>query len=371
MKGDVTYTPAFPTAFVRKRRYWWWKRGESLLFHSSLLVSAGLFIDKVNFREKCEIGKDVLVVGDSGGFQILKGVKEFLEPVRILRWQERNVDVGITLDVPPLNPKNLGPLNDIERFRKCARMSARFNEIMERNRETNDLILLKVLQGGVKKELEIWYNETKKQKFDGYALSIKPPNDPMQVALHTTFIHEKEAPERVHIFLGSGFDVIPTIIYASQLFRHVTFDSSSPFTLGMNYRWYLTPTFPKFKIRIAPIKGVVPKLKNLPCDCPVCTTHNCSDFVENGPLIALHNLYVFLTYISFVKSLLQDREVFLDFVERFCSERTKKSIEFIDMYMEGKEFTKCYDAFKSYFQYGNGRSGSGSREGVVVRQTKL
>jgi len=365
---DVVYTPALSPSITSKE-CWWWRKESCSIYHPFLLASAGVFINEVNFREKYGVGKDVLVVGDSGGFQILKGVKEFLEPIRILRWQERNVDVGITLDVPPLNPKTLGPLNDIERFRKCARMSARFNEVMERNREANDLILLKVLQGGVKKELEMWYDETKEQKFDGYALSIKPPNDPMQVALHTTFIHEKEAPERVHIFLGSGFDVIPTIIYASQLFKHVTFDSSSPFSAGGNYRIYFTSIFPKFSFRIAPNKGVVPKFKDLPCNCPVCTTYNYSDFVEDGALISLHNLYVFLTYTSFIKSLVHDREIFLDFVEKFCSERTRKSIEFIDMYVDGKEFAKCYDAFKHYFQYRNGRSGgSGS---VVVRQTRL
>ena len=68
--------------FLNDRRFnllCWWKRG-SAFYYPSLLVSAYYGMKFSNIREKFEVGKDILIVGDSGGFQI-QGKGGYLEPI--------------------------------------------------------------------------------------------------------------------------------------------------------------------------------------------------------------------------------------------------------------------------------------------------
>jgi len=279
---------------------------------------------------------------NSGGFQLLTGQVSYLEPINVLRWMEKNADIGMTLDVPPINPVTLGPLNDMVYFEKCAVKSARYYEKMYTDRASNHLQLLKVLQGSSRDELELWYKTTKECEFDGFSLSIKPPSDPIQVALLSTFIHEKEQPKRVHILLGTGYDVIPAIIYTSKLFENVTFDSAS-YIIGAQYRKYILPFNPKMHVHFLTNKNNG-RLKTLPCSCPVCRRLEAQNLYGDGSKIgvsiSVHNLWVMKEYIRTVESLLADKDLFISFVKNNCSDRTLKSIEIIDEYIDTGDFNK-------------------------------
>ena len=354
---SITYTPVF-TGLVERRftdgmNLRWWEP-DGVIKHSAMLVTAATGMKEWNFREKHGIPNNGFTVCcDSGGFQILTGQVSFLEPVNVLRWMEHNGDIGMTLDVPPIDPNNLGPLHDISYFRKCAEKSARYYEKMYTNRISKNLQLLKVIQGGNRRELELWYKETEEFRFDGFSLSIKPPNDPMQVALHTTFIHEKEQPERVHILLGTGFDVIPAIVYAgNMLFKDVTFDSAS-YIQGAKTRKYFLPIDPKMRIDFSTKESNNLKIRKLPCSCPVCQNIEPSALQGEGSkiggAISIHSLWVMKNYIKTLTSLVTDEELFFEFVRKHCSRRTVKSLEMVEEYANGKDFNQVYEKYKPYF----------------------
>ena len=353
---SVTYVPVY-TGLVERElegmHLQWWKP-DAVIKHSTLLITAASGINEWNFREKHKIPTDgFTLIGDSGGFQLLTGQVPFLEPINVLRWLEKNADIGMTLDVPPVDPVTLGPLDDMNYFRKCAEKSARYYEKMYADRVTTHLQLLKVSQGGNKKELELWHKITNDCKFDGFSLSCKPPGDPMQVALHTTFIHGKEQPKRIHILLGTGYDVIPAIIYASKMFEDVTFDSAS-YLQGAKMRTYSLPINPKIRIDFSTKEGNNLKLKKLPCSCPICQNLKPSDLQGEGSTIgaalSIHNLWVVKNYIETLTTMVDDEELFLTFVRRNCGSRTLKSIEMIDDYIEKGDFNEVYEKYLPYFR---------------------
>jgi len=333
-------------------KYFWWRDDNiSGYRHPAVLLSAPYFVK--NSRSDLLIGDDVLVVGDSGGFQILTGKIDWLEPITILRWQEENCDIGITLDVPPVS--SISSIPDISFVEKCARKSARNYEIAARNRRNDKLLLLKPLHGAKLEQLKIWHKHIKDIDLDGYALSPKPAADPMIFALHATFIHEAEMPERIHVFLGSGPNIIPVIIYSSYFFKNVTFDSTTPLLRARN-RYYIISFVPvTFYIRMLSRK-TLPSIKRLPCDCPVCSKiSSATDFykgISDGEkFLELHNLFITLRYIHTLDALCDCRDLFHEYVRVFCSDETLKAIEMMMYYEEGHSVSECYEKFSAYFRF--------------------
>lgn len=297
---------------------------------------------KTSYRELVGFPKDKILVGDSGGFQIAsfkcRGEKCNLTPVDSLRWQEANCDVAMNLDVPP----TLGKVAVYNDFIKALDESVENFKIFEKERKNYDMKLLNVLHGENIELMDIWYNKVKDFKFDGWAVGMKPPFDPMIQAMGFLYLWEKgefkkDSCKWIHFFGTSGKHVVPTIVYiASKLDIPVSYDSSS-YNIGSIFRTYYSPidigphlSFgEKFKIKNA-------NIKKLPCKCPVCQTItdindlNTSD-IYAGTLISLHNMYQYIEYNNILNSYVDEKELFLEYLKIInIGEKTLKSIEFID-----------------------------------------
>lgn len=316
---------------------------------------------KTNFRDMIGYPKDKMLIFDSGGFQIASFKKRGevcnLTPIDSLRFQEENCDVGMNLDIPP----NLDGNPSYEEFMKALNESVENFKLFERERKNYKMKLLNVVHGETMPLITEWYNAVKHFKFDGYAVGMKPPFDPMLQAFGFMFLweqgeFEKESFKHLHFFGTSGKHVVPTIVYAAHKLQQrsitVTYDSSS-YNIGSIYRTYYLPfdvgphlSFgDKFKVNN-------PHIKELPCKCPVCLSItdiselNTTD-IYAGTLISLHNLYQYWYYNDVLCSLVHDKSLFLDYLNKInISEKTLKSIEFIDYALE-KGLANAVDKFKS------------------------
>jgi len=381
----VSYVPAAsPEAFHPNRSYrrkgyhfggkrfefTWWNKN-SFYTYPALLVSAYYGIKYPNFRQEFELPPELLFMGDSGGFQLVSLVKKFkrlaheaetkverdrywrearrvkeaLQPIKVLRWQERNCQVGFVLDVP-LVGKQGG--HSRKRFEAALAKSVENYDIAVSNRKKmpeDGFLLYNVLHGMSITQLEEWYDAVKDFPLDGYSLPLKPPNDPLQQAFGLTFAMAHGFMRNIHVLGVSGFEVVPTIVYASKFIDNLTYDSATPTGNGAKFRGYHTPMSPgvimgnpsKWRIFFGEKSSGL--LNKLPCDCPVCEQiPHPSVFDEPGTaagsLIALHNLYVFLRYSMILEALLDDKELFIHFIRSHCSSRTLKSIEIIDKIMD-------------------------------------
>jgi len=313
-----------------------------------------------SFREMIDYPKDKTLIGDSGGFQIAsfkkKGEVCKITPMDSLRWQEANCDIGMNLDIPP----TLGEQPTYEDFMKALNESVENFKFFEENRKNYDMKLLNVLHGETIKLMDIWYNKVKDFKFDGFALGIKPPYDPMLQAMGFLYLWEagefdKESFKHLHFFGTSGKHVCPTLVYAASKLKkiRVTYDSSS-YNIGSIYRTYYLPfdigphlSFgEKFKLKN-------PHLKSLPCQCPVCNSIvdikelNTTD-IYAGTLISLHNLYQYEYYNNILNKLVGDRELYIDYLKKInISDKTLLSLDFID-YGIKNGITKAVKKYEKY-----------------------
>lgn len=319
------------------------------------LMSAFHGLSIKNFREALHISKDKLLIGDSGGYQIAsfekKGIPISISPIQILRWQEENCDIGMNLDVPTTLG---GEVLTKERFINCLNKSVENFELFQSKRQSNHLKLYNVLHGENLELLNIWYDKVKHFKFEGWAIGMKPPSDPLIQALGFMFLYEKGELNNcygIHFFGTSGYYVIPIISYLANMVKDnvlVTFDSSSYAQHAQN-RVYIQP----FNISEKLVFGDKflkenPNIKELSCSCNVCKELDIKilNRKEEGSLpvalLALHNLKVYLDYTQMCNSLVKEPSKFLTL--KFINKRIKVTMEFI-------EFAKQYGVEKAYKRF--------------------
>ena len=321
----------------------WWEQ-TSFYYYDAMLISAFYGMKWWDYREYFNIPREnFTLVGDSGGFEQLTQ-KVRIDPIDVLRWEERNVDIGFALDVPPKDPITHAPATDPAHFLRCAEQTKRNTEIMVKHRENFKMKFYKVLQGGDREQLDLWWKYIADFDTDGLCSSPQPAQQPLPTALHIGYALSKDI-KNLHILLGSGMNVTPVNIYGSQFFDTYTFDSSS-YGQGTMTRDYWLPNNLNESINFG--RSNDNKFIQLPCDCPVCQHTTATDMKaegsEPGAIISLHNLYNYVRSINFLKALTQDEEFYFDYVKKHFPDNTYRALCFIRDCKEG-DFDLAYNKY--------------------------
>ena len=225
------------------------------------LYSAGhacLDLDKAPDRDSMCVNRDrkfSTIVGDSGGYQIGKGVIQFdwkdfegnkANKVRsdILNWLELTSDWSMTLDIPtwasgPLNSDRTG----LKTFQDCLKGTLYNNNYFQKNR-LGQTKFLNVLQGDDWNTACIWYDAVKEFEFEGWAMGGLNMCD-LEVLLRRLIImrDEKKLDKKdwIHVLGTSQLDWACFLTQIQrQLRKHVnpnvtiSFDSASAFLSTAN-----------------------------------------------------------------------------------------------------------------------------------------
>ena len=160
---------------------------EGYFTYPTALYSAGhacLDMEKVADRDSMCVNRDrkfSTIVGDSGGYQLGKGVIKFdwkdfegtkANAVRsnILNWLELTSDWSMTLDVPTWAADDLNsPKTGLNSFQDCLDGTIYNNKFFQKNR-LGQTKFLNVLQGDDWETAQIWYDNVKDFEFEGWAM---------------------------------------------------------------------------------------------------------------------------------------------------------------------------------------------------------
>lgn len=318
---------------------------------------------KGTFRDMIGFPKDKIFMADSAGFQVAsfqtRGEVCNIKPIDSLRWQEENADVGFNLDYPP----TLGKVADYKHFKWSLNESVKNFQFFQDNRKNPNLKLMNVLHGETLELMEEWYNAVKDFKFDGWAVGLKPPFDPMIQAMGFMFLYEKgefkkDSCKWLHFFGTTGKHVVPTLVYAASKLNDipVSYDSSS-YNIGSIFRTYYLPFDIGPHLAFGDKFSLNSGITKLPCLCPVCRTiTNVSELntkdIYAGTLISLHNMYQYVDYNNVLNRLVniktheheqidesghkvRIKNHFIDYLKKInISKKTLLSLEFIDFAMK-------------------------------------
>ena len=286
-KKDMKFESGDPVKFFDSRYPAEWR-------HPYFLITAGHHYKKMDFREQLGLEKDVLVFGDSGGYQIATGALPYSNELRekIFHWLEANSDVAANLDIPPKTKYR-------NKFAECADISFDNFAWFEKH-QSGKTKFLNMLQGSNSAEYSWWYNKFKHFDFQGWAIGGPQRLVDFMFAI-SLMLKEKEFEnkklEYVHL-LGiskiSDFFILATLqklfnkYYGNRIY--VTTDSSSPgqypvFGTYLHSTNYKTQTFSELyfpknaeyrrKNHIKQGKGdiAIDLTEHVPCSlgCPACT----------------------------------------------------------------------------------------------------
>ena len=234
---------------------------EGYFTYPTALYSAGhacLDMDKVNDRDSMCVNRDrkfSTIVGDSGGYQIGKGVIKFdwkdfegnkANAVRsnILNWLELTSDWAMTLDVPSWAADDLNsPKTGLNSFQDTLDGTIYNNKFFQKNR-LGQTKFLNVLQGDDWETAQIWYDQVKNFEFEGWAMGGINMCD-MEVMLRRLIIMRDEkkldGKDWMHVLGTSQLDWACFLTQVQrQVRKHInnnftiSFDSASAFLSTAN-----------------------------------------------------------------------------------------------------------------------------------------
>jgi len=311
--------------------------------------------DYENIRKQFNVNDDVMIIGDSGGFQIGSEKEKTGKEVRfncfeILKWQEKNCNIGLVMDVPPSG----NPGEDL--FKLYSNQTKEYIErFVERRSTTSKLKLYNILHGTNPRHLDIWYKNVNGFNLDGWATGPKPSSDCFTQSQAILYLLEKGDVRHIHTLGVSGTSVIPILYYIAKKFEDkidlITFDSSS-YLVGSLYRRYMLQQNNGFYFFIPEVEGVYIgkpiKLNKLPCDCPICSNVTFKEMMEYkaGRLLSLHNLYDTLRYCNLLDSLKDEPEILKTFLKN--KNRILKCFEYID-YCIKYNVNEGYKKYEKFF----------------------
>jgi len=346
--------------------------------HKNFLITAGHYYKKMDIRDQFGLGKDSLVFGDSGGYQIATGALKYSDDLRekIFHWLEANSDVAANLDIPPKTVYE-------NKFYECADISYDNFAWFEKN-QSGKTKYLNMLQGSNPQEYDWWYHKFKHFEFNGWAIGGPQKLVDFMWALAIMLKNrefEKVNLEYLHL-LGiskiSDFFILSTI--QKCLNKHygnrivVTTDSSSPGQYPVYGTYLHSHNFKKLSFTDVYMPkgakdedGNIQKLDLLdapdqlvPCslDCPACKDFTW-DMLNNYnsdavPRMVLHNVHVFDHTIKEVNKLVAAHREVAQYVVPNNLAAVLKSI--YEMFEDPDAAITTYEKYKQYYQRFGGQS---------------
>ena len=308
------------------------KKYDAYFHNPYLLISAGTQYNKQNFKKKLDIGDECKIFVDSGGYQLAMGTvnaDKFTDEVA-LKWSEANGNIFPILDRPAFSK-----LYDYDFSLTSSVNSAKY---YHENRSKSDASVLNVLQGENKDDMENWYKEISKYKFEGWGFGGSKGNLALIGMAILTLLNngefDREECKYLHIFGVSSNEAMVYIQFIQRMLNRQDIDIQ--LTYDSTY-WNRTCVFGGYFIREQYIIGTGMESMNwpntidyaklgkdfkLPCWCPICEDladgHSFFNtfkknkqgeekisFVKFNMMIGFHNLFLQMIYNKMTNRLLR------------------------------------------------------------------
>nr|WP_150111420.1 tRNA guanosine(15) transglycosylase TgtA [Candidatus Acidianus copahuensis] len=260
---------------------------------------------KDTIHKDLRLDNDIIVMMDSGGYQILQYGNVNITNSEIIKYQSKiKADIGVFLDVPTGDVENKHEaLRTVEITMKRGEEAAN----LIRELDNKDTLWVHPIQGGKFLDL-IEYSAKKANSLEEFSmLALGSPTVIMEKYNYDLLIDMIFAARAnisrgkpLHLF-GGG---VPHIIPFAVAMGIDSFDSASYILYARDGR-YLTRNR-TYKIE---------DLEYFPCSCPVCTKYTPKELMEMDEdeqtrLLSLHNLYKILEEIKETKLAIKEGRLF-------------------------------------------------------------
>lgn len=291
--------------------------------------------DTRNFEDK-----HTKIISDSGGFQILAGRTDYLDPLKIVEWYNSNVDIGLVLDIPTFtDTKGL-----FDRLAKIQKANTRV--MLENKRES--LELMNIFHGHTPEEVQRFRSIVEEDEINRLAIGASY-FDTMMSSLGkvATLMQTGRKYEHYHMLgVANIKQVYPLMLMAKNGFaKEITSDASTWLQESTSKGYYHQEHIaepPGFIKMFDKVNSPSP-YNTLPCNCAVCENIKYTDVLSvlNGNvttfILAHHNMFAYNALCKAMKGIIAEASlgdvkdlVRRQFRTRSGKEEAIKCLDFVD-----------------------------------------
>lgn len=232
-----------------------------------------------------------LIQSDSGGYQMLTGRADWIDPLDLAKWYSDNCDEGITLDIPIPEPHL-----DEEFLMRSAAVQVENTRILQANLP-EDFHLFNVVHGSADDSVKHFREYVERDGPDDYlCVAGVYRNDVLQSMnrLVKQLLDEDFKSYKQYHVLGvySPVMLIPIIRFAALMRKQgrtftISSDASTPVYTATNRMIHLQRAHYKSAERLAVgrasnvVAPVTNPYRHLPCGCPVCSAIKYVDVISH------------------------------------------------------------------------------------------
>lgn len=251
------------------------------------------------------------VLADSGGFQILTGQIEFLDPAQVAAWYNENTDIGVALDIPI--PTSGDAKQDTERLLRSANVQRMNTEMMSQHLDPR-VRLMNLIHGHSFDDYQKFRAVVERPDITGdlcisdvyHGTIIQTMRDVLSV------MYSGQRYKRYHLLGVYNIPMLlPTIWAAARmrekgLIEHLSSDASTHIQSATVHMMHLqrVPDKPpeRMILGIANPNNHASVHRLLPCGCPVCSRVKYADIFGVLPgaistfLLLMHNQWEIVRY---------------------------------------------------------------------------
>lgn len=253
-----------------------------------------------------------MLFGDSGGFQILTGVLDFVDPHDLGTWYKKYVKQGMSLDIPT------GRCLDEELVLKSARIQKKNNAILKKSIDAT-VDIYNVCHGITydlrSKFIDIVYDDD----FNNWAVGGTggTVNTNIFNMLSALFSVIKHSPKDAYHVLGVSKSLVIPILAWFGKYYNLTSDSSSHMQSGLGYGAFNLTGYKlqtrKYGTSTQDVLHSKSQYPFLPCSCGICQALKTNEFLYNTKravsaqiCLVMHNLNSLARYAGLWNSLAQE-----------------------------------------------------------------
>lgn len=240
------------------------------------------------------------IIADSGGFQLLQGHYEYIDPLEVIKWYNENIDIGMILDLPTTATK--GGLQN-----KLAKLQASNTDLMMRNKSPH-IELMNIFHGNTAEDKKMFRETVERPDITKLAVG----GSYFDTLLNSidnllSIITTGQRYNHYHVLGVSNILQVVMLMRIASKFPGVllTSDSSTHIQKARTKEYFCHTTLmesPNYLILGA--KNSLPSLDTLPCQCAVCSRLKYIDILSMldgsvmNVMLGAHNIYSHMQHIK-------------------------------------------------------------------------
>ena len=266
-------------------------------------------------HDRARLPHEGYVVSDSGGFQLMMGRLDWVDPVEAVKWYNDNVDLAMVLDIPASR------VTDKKDFLTVAKAQAKNTDLMMQHK-VDSLEMINIFHGSDIHRIREFREVVERPDIDRLAIGGAYFGS-LLGSLDVLFglICETNTYQHHHILgVWNLLQLIPIMRFASKgIVPLITSDSSTPVQNANAKQYAYFPAVDEVwqlrKIGLGSPTTHANHNLTLPCQCQVCQTLKYTDVLSVLPgalithTLVYHNTYQMNNYIKTMYPLVQDLSV--------------------------------------------------------------